>query len=64
MHDSFTPIGGMVPMALMQSGEVVFGGPGSGLYSMLMHALLAVFVAGLMVGRAPSTSGRRSMCST
>jgi K+-transporting ATPase ATPase A chain len=59
MHDSFTPIGGMVPMALMQSGEVVFGGPGSGLYSMLMHALLAVFVAGLMVGRTPEYIGKK-----
>ncbi|KVV38400.1 ATPase [Burkholderia ubonensis] len=59
MHDSFTPLGGLVPMALMQTGEVVFGGPGSGLYSMLMVVLLAVFVAGLMIGRAPEYVGKR-----
>ncbi|KVM75947.1 ATPase [Burkholderia ubonensis] len=59
MHDSFTPLGGLVPMALMQTGEVVFGGPGSGLYSMLMVVLLAVFVAGLMIGRAPEYVGKK-----
>lgn len=59
MHDSFTPLGGLVTMALMQSGEVVFGGPGSGLYSMLMVVLLAVFVAGLMIGRAPEYAGKK-----
>ncbi|WP_088507689.1 potassium-transporting ATPase subunit KdpA [Burkholderia ubonensis] len=59
MHDSFTPLGGLVPMALMQTGEVVFGGPGSGLYSMLMVVLLAVFVAGLMIGRAPEYLGKK-----
>ncbi|WP_088507151.1 potassium-transporting ATPase subunit KdpA [Burkholderia ubonensis] len=59
MHDSFTPPGGLVPMALMQTGEVVFGGPGSGLYSMLMVVLLAVFVAGLMIGRAPEYVGKK-----
>jgi K+-transporting ATPase A subunit len=53
MHDSFSPIGGLVPMVLMQTGEVVFGGPGSGLFSLVIYALLAVFVAGLMIGRAP-----------
>src|SRR5262249_18557910 len=53
MHDSFTPIGGLVPMWLIQLGEVVFGGVGSGLYGMLMFAVVAVFVAGLMVGRTP-----------
>ncbi len=53
MHDSFTPIGGLVPMLLMQLGEVVFGGVGSGLYGMLMFAVIAVFIAGLMVGRTP-----------
>jgi len=53
MHDSFTPLGGLVPMWLMQLGEVVFGGVGSGLYGMLMFALAAVFIAGLMVGRTP-----------
>ncbi|KVM80653.1 ATPase [Burkholderia stagnalis] len=59
MHDSFTPLGGLVTMALMQSGEVVFGGPGSGLYGMLMVVLLAVFVAGLMIGRAPEYAGKK-----
>ena len=59
MHDSFTPLGGLVTMALMQSGEVIFGGPGSGLYSMLMVVLLAVFVAGLMIGRAPEYAGKK-----
>ncbi|WP_088506615.1 potassium-transporting ATPase subunit KdpA [Burkholderia ubonensis] len=59
MHDSFTPLGGLVPMALMQTGEVVFGGPGSGLYSMLMVVLLAVFVAGLMIGRPPEYVGKK-----
>ncbi|WP_045564186.1 potassium-transporting ATPase subunit KdpA [Burkholderia ubonensis] len=59
MHDSLTPLGGLVPMALMQTGEVVFGGPGSGLYSMLMVVLLAVFVAGLMIGRAPEYVGKK-----
>jgi K+-transporting ATPase ATPase A chain len=53
MHDSFTPLGGLVPMWLMQLGEVIFGGVGSGLYGMLMFAIIAVFLAGLMVGRTP-----------
>jgi K+-transporting ATPase ATPase A chain len=53
MHDSFTPIGGLVPLWLIQLGEVVYGGVGSGLYGMLMFAIIAVFVAGLMVGRTP-----------
>ena len=59
MHDSFTPIGGLVPMALMQLGEVIYGGPGSGLYGMLMYAIIAVFIASLMVGRAPEYLGKR-----
>jgi K+-transporting ATPase ATPase A chain len=59
MHDSFTPLGGMVPMVLMQLGEVVFGGVGSGLYGMLMFALTAVFIAGLMVGRTPEYLGKK-----
>jgi len=59
MHDSFTPLGGMVPTALMQLGEVVFGGVGSGLYGMLVFALLAVFVAGLMIGRTPAYLGKK-----
>jgi K+-transporting ATPase ATPase A chain len=59
MHDSFTPLGGLAPMLLMQTGEVVFGGPGSGLFGMLVHALLAVFLAGLMIGRAPEYLGKK-----
>ena len=59
MHDSFTPLGGLVPMVLMQLGEVIFGGPGSGLYGMILYAMLAVFVAGLMVGRAPEYVGKK-----
>ncbi len=59
MHDSFTPIGGLAPMWLMQLGEVVFGGVGSGLYGMLMFVIVAVFVAGLMVGRAPEYLGKK-----
>jgi len=59
MHDSFTPIGGMVPMALIQLGEVVYGGVGSGLYGMLVFAIIAVFVAGLMVGRTPEYLGKK-----
>jgi len=59
MHDSLTPLGGLVPMVLMQLGEVIFGGPGSGLYGMLLYAMLAVFVAGLMVGRAPEYVGKK-----
>lgn len=59
MHDSFMPLGGLVPMALMQLGEVVFGGVGSGLYGMLMFAIVAVFMAGLMVGRTPEYLGKK-----
>ncbi|WP_420212721.1 potassium-transporting ATPase subunit KdpA [Burkholderia aenigmatica] len=59
MHDSFTPVGGLVPMVLMQTGEVVFGGPGSGLFSMIVVAILAVFIAGLMIGRAPEYLGKK-----
>jgi len=59
MHGSFTPLGGMVPMWLMQLGEVVFGGVGSGLYGMLMFAIVAVFVAGLMIGRTPEYLGKK-----
>ncbi|WAS96356.1 potassium-transporting ATPase subunit KdpA [Nannocystis punicea] len=59
MHDSFNPLGGLVPMWLMQVGEVVFGGVGSGLYGMLVFALLAVFLAGLMVGRTPEYLGKK-----
>lgn len=59
MHDSFTPLGGAVPMVLMQLGEVVFGGVGSGLYGMLVFAILAVFVAGLMIGRTPEYFGKK-----
>ena len=59
MHDSYTPIGGLVPMWLMQLGEVVYGGVGSGLYGMLVFAIIAVFVAGLMVGRTPEYLGKK-----
>ena len=59
MHDSFTPIGGMVPMWLMQLGEVVFGGVGSGLYGMLAFVIVAVFIAGLMIGRTPEYLGKK-----
>ncbi len=59
MHDSFTPLGGMVPMVMMQLGEVVFGGVGSGLYGMLVFAILAVFIAGLMIGRTPEYLGKK-----
>jgi K+-transporting ATPase ATPase A chain len=59
MHDSFTPIGGLVPMVNMQLGEVVFGGVGAGLYGMLMMVVLTVFIAGLMVGRTPEYLGKR-----
>ena len=59
MHDSFTPIGGFVPIMLMQLGEVVFGGVGSGLYGMLVFAVMAVFLAGLMIGRTPEYLGKK-----
>jgi potassium-transporting ATPase potassium-binding subunit len=59
MHDSYMPLGGLVPMLLMQLGEVVFGGVGSGLYGMLAFALVAVFIAGLMVGRTPEYLGKK-----
>ncbi len=59
MHDSYTPLGGLVPMWLIQLGEVVYGGVGSGLYGMLMFAIVAVFVAGLMVGRTPEYLGKK-----
>ncbi|MCX3310671.1 potassium-transporting ATPase subunit KdpA [Pantoea vagans] len=59
MHDSFTALGGMVPMWLMQLGEVVFGGVGTGLYGMLLFVLLAVFIAGLMIGRTPEFLGKK-----
>jgi K+-transporting ATPase ATPase A chain len=59
MHDSFTPLGGLVPLWLMELGEVVFGGVGSGLYGMLIFAIIAVFVSGLMVGRTPEYLGKK-----
>jgi K+-transporting ATPase ATPase A chain len=59
MHDSFTPLGGMMPLVLMQFSEVIFGGVGSGLYGMLIFAIVAVFVAGLMVGRTPEYLGKK-----
>ncbi len=59
MHDSYTPLGGFVPMWLMQLGEVIFGGVGSGLYGMLVFAIIAVFIAGLMIGRTPEYLGKK-----
>jgi len=59
MHDSFSPLGGMVPLALISLGEVVFGGVGSGLYGMLIYAVIAVFIAGLMIGRTPEYLGKK-----
>jgi K+-transporting ATPase ATPase A chain len=59
MHDSFTPLGGLIPMFLIKLGEVIYGGVGSGLYGMLIFAIIAVFVAGLMVGRTPEYLGKK-----
>ena len=63
MHDSFTPIGGLVPMVNMQLGELIFGGVGSGLYGMLIMVVLTVFIAGLMVGRTPEYLGKKIQAS-
>jgi K+-transporting ATPase ATPase A chain len=59
MHDSYTPLGGLVPMWMMQLGEVIYGGVGSGLYGMLVFAIIAVFIAGLMIGRTPEYLGKK-----
>jgi K+-transporting ATPase ATPase A chain len=59
MHDSFTPLGGLVPLVNIMLGEVIFGGVGSGLYGMLMYIILTVFIAGLMVGRTPEYVGKK-----
>src|ERR1035437_1372720 len=59
MHESYTPIGGMVPLFNMMLGEVIFGGVGSGLYGMFVFVLIAVFIAGLMVGRTPEYLGKK-----
>ena len=59
MHDSFTPIGGLVPLFMIELGEVVIGGVGAGLYGMLVFVILAVFIAGLMVGRTPEYLGKK-----
>jgi K+-transporting ATPase ATPase A chain len=59
MHDSYTPLGGLVPLFNMQTGEVIFGGVGAGLYGMLLFAIIAVFIAGLMVGRTPEYLGKK-----
>ena len=58
-HDSFTPLGGLVPLANIQLGEVVFGGVGAGMYGMLVYIILSVFIAGLMVGRTPEYLGKK-----
>ncbi|HVT36797.1 MAG TPA: potassium-transporting ATPase subunit KdpA, partial [Nevskiaceae bacterium] len=59
MHDSYTPLGGLIPMLNIMLGEVIYGGVGSGLYGMLLYAILAVFIAGLMVGRTPEYLGKK-----
>ena len=59
MHDSYTPLGGMIPLINIQLGEVIFGGVGAGLYGMLLYAIIAVFIAGLMVGRTPEYLGKK-----
>ena len=59
MHDSFTPLGGMVPLVNIMLGEIIFGGVGAGLYGMLIYVVLAVFIAGLMVGRTPEYLGKK-----
>jgi K+-transporting ATPase ATPase A chain len=59
MHDSFTPLGGLIPLFNIQLGEIIFGGVGSGLYGMLLFAIVAVFIAGLMVGRTPEYLGKK-----
>ncbi len=59
MHDSYTPLGGLVPLFNIQTGEVIFGGTGAGLYGILLYAILAVFIAGLMVGRTPEYIGKK-----
>ena len=59
MHDSFTPLGGLVPLVNIQLGEVIFGGVGAGLYGMLVFVVLTVFIAGLMVGRTPEYLGKK-----
>ena len=59
MHDSFTPLGGLIPLLNIQLGEVIFGGVGAGLYGMLVFVVLAVFLAGLMVGRTPEYLGKK-----
>ncbi len=59
MHDSYTPLGGMIPMIMIQLGEIIYGGVGSGLYGMLLMVIVAVFVAGLMVGRTPEYLGKK-----
>src|SRR5262245_6605269 len=59
MHDSFMPLAGMIPLVNIQLGEIIFGGVGAGLYGMLVFAILAVFIAGLMVGRTPEYLGKK-----
>jgi K+-transporting ATPase ATPase A chain len=59
MHDSFTPLGGLIPLLNIQLGEIIFGGVGSGLYGKLIFVILTVFVAGLMVGRTPEYLGKK-----
>src|SRR5215813_5232968 len=59
MHDSYTPLGGLVPLFNIQTGEVIFGGVGAGMYGMLVFVIIAIFIAGLMVGRTPEYLGKK-----
>jgi len=59
MHDSYTPLGGLIPMGMIALGEIIFGGVGSGLYGILLYVIIAVFIAGLMVGRTPEYLGKK-----
>src|SRR5256886_17641794 len=59
MHDSFTPLGGLVPLLNIQLGEIIFGGVGAGMYGMLIFVVLTVFIAGLMAGRTPESLGKK-----
>ncbi len=59
MHDSYTPLGGLIPLLNIELGEVIFGGVGAGLYGMIIYIVIAVFIAGLMVGRTPEFLGKK-----
>ena len=59
MHDSYTPLGGLVPLILIKLGEIIYGGVGSGIYGVMVFVIIAVFMAGLMVGRTPEYMGKK-----